>query len=531
VNKLDHLVNTRWDCVVVGTGMGGATLGHSLALAGRKVLFVERGRAHFRHADTLRGTYPEMAWSGTSTNPGCSSSDLLCAGRFPDSLLDDKHRFIPMIGTGSGGSSALYGMAMERFLPSDFSPPHQADSHRQSWPIGYAELEPWYAKAESLYRVRGGRDPVRPPAAPLPPAPPPSRQAAELQQHFAHQGLHPYALPLACERVPGCTCCQGYLCPRDCKNDASRICLEPALEQASTALIDECEVLRLNADTRRVTGVVCRTGQHQFELDAQQVVLAAGALHTPSILLRSASERWPEGLSNRSGLVGRNLMRHFVDLYLVFTRVGGSHPMKEIGLTDFYDTEFGRMGTIQSFGQLPPASMLADTLRDDVAQVAPWATGIVRTMKPLLTAAMEQLFQRGMLLAAIMEDSPSPDNRVVPGSPLQVRYQPADGDLQRLRLFREKVGQALRPYRFLRLQQAEKNAMLAHVCGTCRFGDDPTNSVLNRHNRSHELDNLYVVDASWFPSSGGTNPALTVAANALRVADHILGSSSRQEAG
>lgn len=522
MSDLERALTTRWDYVVVGTGIGGATLGHALAMSGQRVLFLERGRAHFRNPDVLRGQYPEMVSPGEER----PAKQLLRAGRYPDLISDSGHQFCPMIGCGSGGSSALYGMAMERFFPADFSPRPvgQNDGCKAypPWPINYANLAPWYDAAEDLYRVRGGRDPLRPYARELPPAPTFSAQASELCQHFTQRGLHPYSLPMACEWVSGCTCCQGYLCPRECKNDASRICLQTALKQPETCLLDECEVLRLLANKTRVTGIVCQFADRQVTFHGKRVILAAGALNTPALLLRSSSPDWPEGLANNSGQVGRNLMRHYVDLYLVFTRNGGSHPLKEIGLNDFYSTPYGKLGTLQSFGQLPPAGVLVDILRDDLTRGARWATPLFSAVRPALNALLPQVFQRGILLAGIMEDTPNPENRVRPGPPIRIHYRPAAGDIERLRMFRKLVVQSLRPYQFLRLHQAEKNRMLAHACGTCRFGLDPADSVLNADNCAHGIDNLYVVDSSFFPSSGGTNPSLTIAANALRVAQKLL---------
>ena len=163
----------------------------------------------------------------------------------------------------------------------------------------------------------------------------------------------------------------------------------------------------------------------------------------------------------------------------------------------------------------------------DIADAAPWASPLFALVRPFFPALLSWLFKRGVLLAAIMEDLPYTDNRIVPGPPLRIDY--TLHDQARLRTFRQLVGRALKPYRFLRLCQAEKNSMLAHVCGTCRFGDDPASSVLDLNNRAHGLSNLYVVDSSFFPSSGGTNPALTIAANALRVADVLLAQHSAAE--
>ena len=510
MHDLGDVRRQDWDALVIGTGVGGATLGHALARAGWRVLFLEKGRAAHRHADTLRGGYPELACAGEQTD--C----LRRGGRLHEAVRDGARSLIPLMGCGSGGSSALYGMAMERLFPGDFA----------AWPIDYATLAPYYDRAEALYGVRGGRDPLRPPAPELPPAPPLSPVAEELHTHFRHKGLHPYRLPQACDFLPGCACCQGYLCPRGCKRDAARACLEPALDEHGAVLLDECEALRIEADARRVTGVVCRRQGQDFTLRARQVILAAGALATPALLLRSASPDWPLGLANRSGLVGRHLMRHLVDLYLVFTHARTDRRQKELGLSDLYLTDGQTHGTLQSFGVLPPAALLLDDLGRELRAKLPWATPLLAPLRPLLAPLLDSLMARGVLLAAILEDLPHADNRVLPGPPLAIEYRLHTADQARLRAFRRRIRQVLRPYRFLALTQAEKNALLAHVCGTCRFGDDASTSVLDRHNRAHDLDNLWVVDASFFPTSGGTNPALTIAANALRVADTLLASES-----
>ena len=527
--SIDEIERRHWDYLVVGTGVGGSTTGHALARAGYQVLFLEKGRAPSRHADTLRGTYPELHFSGDdATAPG--NVELLArAGRCADEMVDGKRRFVPLIGCGVGGSSALFGMAMERLFPADFAPRAQfpkasAASLPEAWPLRYDDLAPYYRRAEQLYRVRGCRDPLRPGDSDLPAPPPLSPESAELYAHFAKQGLHPYQLPLACESLPGCECCQSYLCARGCKNDAGRVCLEPAVGEYGAALLDECEVTRLNATADSVTGVVCRRHGRTFTLHGERVILAAGALMTPALLLRSTSDDWPQGLANGSGLVGRNLMRHCVDLYLVFTRQRGG-GFKAVGLSDFYQSDGGKLGTLQSFGLQPPVAILVATLAKDLDDLAPWASPLFAVVRPLFFALLSWLFKRGVLLAAIMEDLPYTDNRIVAGPPLRIDYTLHDG--ARLRTFRQLVGRALKPYLFLRLRQAEKNSMLAHVCGTCRFGDDPASSVLDLNNRAHGVSNLYVVDSSFFPSSGGTNPALTIAANALRVAEHLLAEQDR----
>lgn len=531
MSKIREIEQEHWDYLVIGTGVGGATLGHALSKAGRKLLFLEKGRAHFRHADTLRGAYPESFFPREEAPSARYANFLAKAGRCYDEIQDGQRNFVPYIGCGAGGSSALYGMAMERFFPADFEPgKHFSDGSGSSlpdaWPIRYETMAPYYRHAEELYRVRGGRDPLRPESPALLPPPTMSPRNAELYAHFEARGLHPYQLPQACESVPGCECCQGYLCSRECKNDAGRICLEPAVSDHGATLLDECEVVRLEATADRVTGVVCRRQGRTATFRADQVILGAGALMTPALLLRSVSAHWPQGLANASGLVGRNLMRHCIDLYLVFTRESGENRFKEVGLSDFYTLEGGKFGTVQSFGLLPPAPILTATMHKDLHDAVPWVSSLFGLTRPLLRSVLARLFGRGLLLAAIMEDLPYADNRVIPGPPLGIDYRLRAHDLARLRSFRTHVASSLKPYGFLSLHQAEKNSMLAHACGTCRFGDDPATSVLDPNNRAHGISNLHVVDSSFFPTSAGTNPALTVAANALRVADYLLTESA-----
>jgi choline dehydrogenase-like flavoprotein len=538
----DDYTRISWDVIVVGTGMGGATLGHALAKAGRRVLFCERGRSKLSRAEAITGDYPEQR----AREPGAvldtrSSEMLSAAGRCASELIDESaartRRFVPFIGSGGGGSTALYGMALERFAPSDFNPrSHHRDaagsSLEESWPVGFDEFCAYYAAAEALYRVRGTSDPLsrsESPAHYLAPPPPLTPAAAELFGFFAGQGLHPYRLPLACEFVPGCQCCQGFLCAMDCKNDSARICLWPAVREFGASLADECEVVHVDADRSRATGVVCRWRGREVTFRGKSIVLAAGALQTPRLLLRSRSLLWPGGLANGSGMVGRNLMRHCIDLYVVEPRelgLGGApeNRFKEFAFNDFYAVDGVKLGSVQSFGRLPPGEMLFGSLKQDMKDgPLHWLAGGLTVMRPALVPFLKRMVDRSITLATTMEDLPYADNRVFlagdePDGAVRIDYRLRDADKLRIARFRSLMRQALKSRRWRLVKQAENNQRLAHACGTCRFGDDPKTSVLDENNRCHELENLYVVDSSFFPSSGGTNPGLTIAANALRVA-------------
>lgn len=272
-----------------------------------------------------------------------------------------------------------------------------------------------------------------------------------------------------------------------------------------------------------------------FKIKARRVILAAGALVSPTILLRSRDDRFPNGIGNRHDLVGRYLMRHCVDLFAVFLRSSPSRDtnLKEIGCTDCYQVDGQRLGSIQSFGKLPPGKVLAAQIRHDlkVGKLGETAARIFSFAEPVVALLLEWIFNRSLILASTLEDLPRFDNRVLPtdvGAPLNFRYILGDYEKARIYKFRRTIRKLLYPYPVLTIAQAENNDRLAHVCGTCRFGTDPKTSVLDRYNRVHDVENLFVTDASFFPSSAAINPALTIAANALRVADHLLITESKK---
>ncbi len=533
------------DVIVVGTGPGGATLGHAMAAAGMRVLFCELGGG-FDGASALLAEYPEMAASraarrGAVPVAATDSALLARAGRYADTLVDAahprRHAFVPYIGSGPGGSSALYGMALERLQQIDFTPgdpPVDAPgtSAVSAWPVGYDELAPYYARAEAMYRVRGTADPLRasfgaPAADPMSLMPPlPLTDAmAELASDLARRGVHPYRLPLAFEGLPDCRTCQGLLCDRPCKNDANRIGLQPALAEYGARILTGCRVLRVTTgDGHRVDGVEVAWRGAQHRLRAPLVVLAAGALQSPLILLRS-------GLGNEHDQVGRHLMRHFIDVWQVDPAMSGAEAFdnrrKEIAFNDFYRDDGVRLGTVQSLGRLPPTDMLFGSLCDDVrASPAGVLAAFLPIARPFIEPVLRGIEGARLNLASIVEDLPYPEHCVRPvgddPSRAELHYTMKPEALRRIEQMRGRLKVLLkgRPSRLL--PQASNNQRIAHVCGTCRFGDDPRKSVLDRFNRVHAVQGLHVVDGSFLPSSGGTNPSLTIIANALRVADHLL---------
>jgi len=524
-----------WDVIVVGAGMGGGMLGRRLAELGRRVLFVEKGRSTLPGVPgTIRAAMPELAEPRAYRSADTYYDSLARAGRSTDEITDISgrfpRRFVPFIGSGTGGSSALYGMVCERFFAQDFTPRQNfhdpADSTvPDAWPITYEQLSPWYTQAEKLLGVRGQPDPLRPESADvgLPPAPPFSPDNQPLVNYLTGRGLHPYHLPMACEYTDGCTTCQTYLCPKPCKNDGARNGVAPALAEHGARLLAETRVLHLDADRTRVRQVICEHRGTTIALKATVVVLAAGALATPVLLLNSRSGDWPAGLANGSDMVGRNLMRHLLDPIEVWPQRSSriTAENKEIGLNDFYLWEGQKYGTVQSFGAIPPMEWLTNR---------PGARGTaLRAMSPAVRAVYERFLTGGLVLAAMTEDLPYSENRVLPAEQpaadsrqrLRIHYRLHRSEIERRKTFLRHLKEVLAPFRKLPLGSGKDNSNLGHVCGTCRFGTDPATSVLDANNRAHEVDNLYVVDSSFFPSSAGLNPSLTVAANALRVAAHV----------
>ena len=527
-----------WDVIVVGTGMGGGMLGYQLARSGRKVLFVEKGRSTLPGTPgTIRAAMPELAEPQASRSAETYYDALARAGRSTDEIEDisgrTSKRFVPFIGSGTGGSSALYGMVCERFFVDDFTPRQNfrapGDSTvPEAWPLSYDQMAPWYTEAEKLLGVRGQPDPLRPEAAEvgLPAAPPFSADNQPLVDYLAGRGLHPYHLPMACDYTDDCATCQAHLCPRSCKNDAARNGVLPAVTKHGAHLLAECRVVRLEADRTQVRQVICEHRSDMLALKAKVVVLAAGALVTPVLLLNSRSGNWPHGLANGSDWVGRNLMRHLMDWIEVWPQRGCkiTNENKEIGLNDFYFWEGQKLGTVQSAGAMASLGSI-----DMMTNHPGWGPKALRLMSPAVRPIYDRFFNGGLVLTAMLEDLPYLDNRVLPSDRpsldgrqrLRLQYRLHASEIERRAVFLWQVKEVLKPFRKLTLRTGQNNTTLGHVCGTCRFGTDPKTSVLNPQNRAHEVDNLYVVDASFFPSSTGLNPSLTVAANALRVAAHV----------
>lgn len=513
-----------WDVVVVGAGAGGATAGYALAQRGRSVLFLERGKPLETDPSVIRGV--GLSWRG-------DPEAALRHGWWPEAMHARQGPWLTPVtqitGCGTGGTTALFGMVMDRFRPQDFMPRQfframPESTVPEAWPITWDTLAPYYAQAERLFRVKGTADPLGPGGGAEGPPPPPMPKETLVSGELAECGLHPYRIHSAQDRVPECEGCPAVLCPRPCRNDAGRICLRPAVDQHGARVLTGCHVERLDESQRVVQRAICRWQGREISVRGRVFVLAANAFQTPALLQRSANDRCPDGLANSSGLVGRNLMLHVSDYLLARLRREPAGPQRMhhgLALNDFYLHEGTKLGNVH----LHPFPITSAGVRTFIRMHQKHLERLPGPVLAVGAAAAAWARRKSVVFSTIVEDLPYAGNmvRARPGQPGTVEYEYRYPHELRIRAwtllqrFRDAIGArfAVQPIR------SPGRLNVSHACGTCRFGDDPATSVLDCDNRAHDLDNLYVVDASFFPSSGGINPSLTIVANSLRVGEQI----------
>lgn len=538
---LKSYTGRKWDVVVIGSGMGGGATGYALAKAGRSVLFLEKGDESGNTERVNAGMFAETFWPGIQS-PETIRPVLRQSGRYWQDIEEipgsKSPRFIPFIGCGTGGSSRIYGAALERLTRSDFTPKQNFSDAGDadipdSWPFTYDELLPHYIEAEDIFAVRGTRDSLRSDEACKYLEPGPLSEAGlELFHYFQRKGLHPYRLPVGLKLGNPCTGCQSMICLHNCKMDSFTACIKPALAFHKARILHGCEVLKLQAQNGYIKAAECLIDRQRILIKGGMFILAAGALESPRILLNSRSEVYPSGLGNENDLVGRFLMRHYIDLIAIkpFHPSGmQDYNLKEIALNDFYQCSAGKFGTLQSFGNFPPEEVLCKDMLLPLFQKGPLGKWCANRVYPLMQKILSRVLKDRYFMAFIMEDLPFKDNRVTvrvdgdnPAGMVQISYKIASCEKKRIDTFRRLIRSALSGYKYTWIKAAEQNRRIAHAAGTVRAGKDPGTSVINGDCRLHSIANLYVTDASFFPSSGGTNPGLTIAANGLRVAHKIM---------
>jgi choline dehydrogenase-like flavoprotein len=506
----------HYDVIIIGTGAGGGTLAHKLAPSGKRILLLERGGYLPREPEN---------WD---------SREVFGRERYvTQERWIDKHgeRFRPHAQYYVGGNTKFYGAILFRLRERDFGEVRHHGGISPAWPISYADLEPYYTEAEKLYLVHGerGEDPIEPPASgPFPyPAVSHEPRIQQLHDDLLDIGHHPFHLPVGVDldeadseagRCVRCDRFDGFPCLTDGKADAHVRCVRPALRHPNVTLETHSRVERLETDAsgRTVTGVVVDRGGRPETYSADVVVVSCGAAHSPALLLRSASEQHPRGLANSSDVVGRNYMAHINSGVIALSQ----HPnptkfQKTLGLNDFYwgaDDYDLPLGHIQ---------MLGKSDRNILRAGAPWfAPGV----------ALDYMSRHAIDFWLTTEDLPHPNNRVTVDRDGTIHLSKTYHNEAPHRRLLSKLKDLLGPLgcsermipRFSVLDQRIPLAGIAHQCGTVRFGTDPQFSVLDVNCRAHDVDNLYVVDTSFFCSSSAVNPALTAMANALRVGDHLL---------
>jgi choline dehydrogenase-like flavoprotein len=511
----------HFDLVIIGSGAGGGTLAHALAASGARILIVERG--DFVPQEDANWS-PEAVWK-----------DLRY--RAAEQWLDEQGReFPPYMHYNVGGNTKFWGSVLYRLRREDFQELRHADGVSPAWPIDYETLAPYYERAERLYRVRGavGEDPTEPPHGPYPfPPVPHAAGMAKIAERLRALGLHPSSLPLGLLNPgdPGgcrlCNTCNSFVCRIHAKSDADVIAVRPAAGRPNVTLWTNTRARRLLTDSsgRRVESVELERAGEVLTVSAPLVVVACGAVNSAALLLRS-NDRHPEGLANASGLVGRRYMAHLATMLEgVHWRKNADEFQKTLAINDFYlhgPHSPYPLGQIQSQGRTH--AIMAKAVGDG------WRShGIEMRHIPLW--AYNEWVSRATDWLAMTEDLPNPDNRVrlTPDGGIALEYHPNNvrahaqlvdvlrGILRSLGYWSPKV-----------FAHSAGPSNTTHQCGTIVFGSDPRTSVLDPYCRAHDVANLFVVDASFFPSSAAVNPGLTIIAQALRVADHIIAEDLRQ---
>lgn len=503
----------KYDIIIIGTGAGGGTLAWQLAPTGKKILLLERGDYVPREKEN---------WS---------SEAVFMDGRYTakeDWYDKDDKVFHPGIHYCVGGNTKFYGAALLRFRAEDFGELQHEGGISPAWPIGYSDLAPYYLKAERLYSVHGerGADPTEAPESAAFPLPPLAHEPKiqQLYDDLKREGLRPFPLPMGV-RPPDTIGdpplvldrFDGYPDPTETKADAHVCCIKEALKHPNVTLLTNCFVDRLETDStgRQIKSVRVIKDNEAIEFSAELVAVCCGAVNSAALLLRSASAAHPNGLANGSGVVGRHYMAHNNSVVMALsTEANPTRFGKTLGLNDFYfgDKDFAYpMGHIQMVGKSDEWNLKAE---------APF---------PVPNFPLKYIAGHSLDFWLTSEDLPDPRNQVLlkkDGS-LAIHYYPnnltAHDQLQKkLKAVLENLD--LQPHilpKHLYLGKQIPIAGTAHQAGTIRFGNDAKTSALNTNCRAHEVDNLYVVDGSFFPSIAAVNPSLTIMAMALRVGEHI----------
>ncbi|MEO1402382.1 MAG: GMC family oxidoreductase [Cyanobacteria bacterium J06635_1] len=504
----------HYDVIIIGTGAGGGTLTRVLAPSGKRILVLERG------------TFLPKEKANWDSEEVYGKDRYRTREQWYDK---DGKPFRPFTHYFVGGNTKFYGSALYRFRERDFEEVEHKGGISPAWPLKYDDFEPYYTQAEQLYDVHGlrGTDPTEPPSPTPFPHPPISHEPeiARIADALKEKGLHPAYQPLgiklneanrALSECVRCDTCDGFPCMVNAKADGDVNGIRPTMMYPNVTLKTHAKVMRLHTDAsgRRVTGVEAEIAGHPQLFSADIVMVAAGALNSAVLLLLSANGQHPNGLANSSDLVGRNYMRHKISAIVSLgLKPNPTVYPKTLAINDYYWGEDGfpyPMGHIQSLGNIT---------EDRAAANSPLF--IPRALIPRVIFKAASIRTTPWFLMA--EDLPDPENRIqVKAGKIVLQYSNNNDEaLNRLIERWSGILKSIAPWSMLFTTEMSLQDV-GHQCGTCRFGEDPKTSVLDLNCRTHDVDNLYVVDGGFFPSSAALNPTLTIIANAIRVGEHLL---------
>lgn len=519
-----------YDVIIIGSGAGGGTIAHELAQAGKKILILERG--------------PHLPREARNWDARQVFIDRIY--RTKETWLDKKQKeFHPNTNYYVGGNTNFYGAALMRMKPKDFEEVvHYGNEISPSWPISYSEFAPWYEKGEAFFKVRGERkidpnDDMNAPPFPYPPIKH-DREISGLLNHLKSKGMTPSPLPLGIDYVPDkegyssslegkcirCATCAGHPCLAMGKSDARSLCIAPIINMPNVTLLTDCKALKLNCDNagKKIISVDCDYLGENHNFKADIFVLAAGAVNSAVLLLNSQSEKHENGLANSSGLVGQNYMFHTTSAFtsIMAHETNAKFP-KTFAIMDYYfkDKDGGfdyPMGQIQS---LP--AMTGPYVEGQISHIWPhWA---------FPNFLSDKIAKRMVSFMVMSEDLPKRENCVTLSKTQKIKLAYNPNNLVGHKRLIAKLRDALKGYTLANRTMYEPHFEIdqmipllgtAHQCGTLKFGDNAKESVLDTNCKTHDLDNLYVTDSSFFPSSSAVNPALTIIANSLRVGAHLI---------
>lgn len=534
-------MDTDTDCIVIGSGMAGSIIAARCGAAGMRTLVLETGRTISQAPPKPGGTLQRVRQKLANLSRPDPDGE-----RWPSNILlrpskDARWRALrAVIARGPGGSGRIYGAALGRARRTDFEVSHDPSAwHDEAmralpndWPIDFGEFSEFYREAEALLQPAGTRDPLDPDDDAQLVAPPPLSPAqGRIVEALQANGRNPYRMHVGIAYKPGCSECQGTTCPRDCKAHGFNRVLQPALQDGTfVTLVENMSARSLRRESDGMLTVSARDASGaETMFRSPRVVLAAGALNSPLILQRSA-DLWGGEVPD---LVGEGLMFHASEIFAVSGFAPGTlyGPRKVLAFRDNYREGPMPLAECQSLGMVAQPGLVVNFLDQRLAAMGLPSNAAVKLALRVPARFAARRYTEAEMFTAALEDLPYARNKVesvVDADGVEhiaVTYAAAPEMLARVERFRDLMREAFAPLD-VSFFNSPGEPNLGHPMGTCRMGHDRANSVTRPDGQVWDQPGLFVADASVFPSSLGINPALTVAANALRMANSLTQEST-----